>query len=1016
MSLLFFQVPDPNPGTDGVQSSALELRGDDAQADFARLCGLLQVPLQRPLAAGYPAAYAALTAWQRNHGLMSDGVVGPFMWAMLERVAGQAPAAKGWLDSLPAERLCVLFPFTTRKNLQIYAPYVLAALDAAGYGPGSSVGRTMCSMALATIRAETEGFAPISEGQSRFNTPPGGAPFSLYDPGTEVARRLGNTQVGDGDRFKGRGFVQLTGRDNYTRLGKAIGLELDRLPFLANYPDVAAVLLVRFLKDKQADIVGALARKDEKQARRLVNGGVHGLDRFSDALARWRSRIIPTLDTAPAGRSAAPLTVAHRVGTRGFVLPVKHDPVDLRDLPYRPPLRSLPPVWPEEGTVKKFLPLYHDLKLVLNQGKEGACTGFGLACVVNYLRFAACATDAQRKALKSVSPRMIYELARRYDEYEGSDYEGSSCRGALKGWHKHGVCFEQDWDYERDLVPSNPEWATRALQNTLGVYYRIDKSNLVDMQAAIADIGAIYGSAHVHDGWDLSTRRPAKDAQAVGHDELVQIAYARGQNPRQGAHAFALVGYNSRGFIVQNSWGPAWGWKGFAVLRYEDWLDNGMDAWVAALGVPGVVNNAAVAGYGGGAKPKSAKGAARAGSSAGASQPPQELDARHSLVLDRGLVARGSTRDILQPNGLGELVAEWPRQWFDAWKKAHPGEPARLVIYAHGGLNSEKEGLKRARYMAQPFLDNGCYPLFIVWKTGLMETLAAIQAQAAPSEPTDRAGNYLTDHVTDPLLERLVHAPGRAVWRQIKRAAAVANAPEGGLTQLANSVQTLRAFVPDLEVHLIGHSAGSIVLGPLVGALHKRRVPLASSHLYAPACTVDFANRYWLPYLGPRDAQKNTFPLHVSLLSDSLERRDNVALGGVLGYQKSLLYLVARSFEEATPSPLFGMEGAWDRSKLFGEWDNAAETLQALSDFGRAVAELTQAQGLLLDEPLTNPLTSTRTNAAGEAEVPTADAPDTRLRTAHGSFDGDAVVVLRTIERIRRAAPLQHQIDLSEVP
>jgi hypothetical protein len=428
-----------------------------------------------------------------------------------------------------------------------------------------------------------------------------------------------------------------------------------------------------------------------------------------------------------------------------------------------------------------------------------------------------------------------------------------------------------------------------------------------------------------------------------------------------------------------------------------------------------VVNNAAVSGD----NPRVQAKPARSGMAlAGVSAPPQELDARHSLVLDRGLVARGSTRDILQPDGLGELVADWPHQWFEQWKKLHPREPARLVLYAHGGLNSEQEGLKRARFMSQAFLDNGCYPLFIVWKTGLMETLGALAAHSKAADGTERAGNALTDHVTDPLLERMLQGPGRAVWRQIKNAAEVANSPEGGLAQLANSVQSLRAVVPDLEVHLIGHSAGSIVLGPLVGALQKRRVPMASAHLYAPACTVDFANQYWLPYLGPRDAKQGTFPLYVSLLSDALERRDNVALGSVLGYQKSLLYLVARSFEEDTPSPLFGMEGAWDRSKLYGEWDNAASTLLALRDFDRSVAELRSAGALQLDPPLTNPWTCTRTNAAGEPQEGggASGGSDSRLRTGHGSFDGDALVVMRSIERMRASALLHRQIDLSQVP
>jgi Papain family cysteine protease len=1040
MPLLFFQVPDLDRDTTGIFSEGLKLHGGRTEEDFAALCKLLNIPVKSTV----QTAYAALTVFQRNRGLISDGMVGPFMWAMLRDANGltaDVPVAEGsqrWLDELPAERLAKLFPFTMRKNLQIYAPYVFAALDEFGYSPKTAKGRTMCQVALATVRAETEGFAPISEGISRFNTPPGGAPFSLYDANTPAGKKLGNTQPGDGERFKGRGFVQLTGRDNYTRCGEQIGLPLGKLSFLANYPDAAAVLLVQFLKNKEREILQGMVDNNLAAVRKLVNGGSHGLDRFSDTIERWNSHIVPTLTAASRKRkdgTARRFTLAERLGKQGFSLPVKHDPVDLRDVPYRPPLRSLPRVWPTEKDIRAFLPSYN---LILDQGQEGACTGFGLACVVNHLRFTACKTAAERKQLARVSPRMIYELARRYDEYEGHDYEGSSCRGALKGWHKHGVCYESDWKYAKDLVPSNPNWAVRALENTLGVYYRIEKGNLVDMQAAIYDVGAIYVSAHVHSGWDLENFHPAKPKKgaaskanpAIGHNNLARIEYSRGKSKRDGAHAFALVGYNSRGFVVQNSWGESWGVNGFALLSYEDWLDNGMDAWVAAMGVPGVVNNAAVASYDDGVKSSPGKSGMARAAAGGVSQPPRELDARHSLVLDRGLVSRSSTRDAIQPNGLGELVDDWPRQWFEEWKAKHPGEPARVVIYAHGGLNSEKEGLKRARYMAQPFLDNGCYPLFVVWKTGLLETLTNIQKDMQSSDRPELAGNAFTDNVSDPALEKLLSLPGRGVWREMKHAAEIANSPEGGLTQLANSLQVLRAHVADLEVHLVGHSAGSIVLGPLVGALLKRRVPIASAHLYAPACTVAFANKHWFPHLGKFDTQENTFPLHMHMLSDRMERNDNVALGGIFGYQKSLLYLVARSFEDNTPTPLLGMQGAWDRNQLFGSWDNDAETLQALSDFDRTVSELRKSGGIKIETIVDNPTTFTCTNAQGK---PIANKPvvngngangngangntkDTTIKTAHGAFDGDASVVLRTIALIRRAAPLNQALDLSEVP
>ena len=92
--------------------------------------------------------------------------------------------------------------------------------------------------------------------------------------------------------------------------------------------------------------------------------------------------------------------------------------------------------------------------------------------MINYLRWRMLGLPEQ---LPSVSARMLYDMARRYDEYEGEDYEGSSCRGALKGWSRHGVCLEEDWAYRAGgAVRPRPGWVERAIEQTLGVYYRID--------------------------------------------------------------------------------------------------------------------------------------------------------------------------------------------------------------------------------------------------------------------------------------------------------------------------------------------------------------------------------------------------------------------------------------------------------------------------------------------------------------------------------------------------------------
>ena len=85
--------------------------------------------------------------------------------------------------------------------------------------------------------------------------------------------------------IRGRGYIQLTGRHNYGRYGKVIGLgnQLLETPEFASDPAVAGKLLAAFLADKDMRIRQALVDDDLAGARRLVNGGSHGLDRFSEA-------------------------------------------------------------------------------------------------------------------------------------------------------------------------------------------------------------------------------------------------------------------------------------------------------------------------------------------------------------------------------------------------------------------------------------------------------------------------------------------------------------------------------------------------------------------------------------------------------------------------------------------------------------------------------------------------------------------------------------------------------------
>ena len=102
--------------------------------------------------------------------------------------------------------------------------------------------------------------------------------FAKYDG----RKDLGNVQPGDGARFKGRAFIQLTGRFNYEKYDKKLGIDLVGKPELALDPKVAAKILVQYFIDHGCDVWSL--RGHWRKVRRLVNGGLNGYDHFSDAV------------------------------------------------------------------------------------------------------------------------------------------------------------------------------------------------------------------------------------------------------------------------------------------------------------------------------------------------------------------------------------------------------------------------------------------------------------------------------------------------------------------------------------------------------------------------------------------------------------------------------------------------------------------------------------------------------------------------------------------------------------
>ncbi len=903
---------------------------------------------------------AAIRRWQAGIGVIADGIVGPRCQVLLGMIESQGDRF-GKLD-LNVANVSRLFPATKPANIARYLPYIEAAL-----GVAQLTDRAMVIGALGTIRAETEGFVPISEYQSGFNTPPGGVPFSLYDS------RLGNATPGDGARYRGRGFVQLTGKSNYQKYGSEIDFNIVEFPDQANAPEVAAVLLAVYLSSNAKAFRAAVAANKLGAARKIVNGGSHGLDNFTSvfklAADIWPHKVAAGRAGGKRGAGATrrPPQSNHKVSR------TKKDTADLRDRLFMPSAISLPNECPSQANIGRFLPAYTKAKMILNQGQEGACTGFGLTCVVNYLRWVRAGLPP---TMDSVSPRMLYTLARRYDEYEGENYEGSSCRGAIKGWFHNGVCMEEDGPYAPEKSnPAKYGFATRAAENTLGVYYRIDTKSITDMQAAISQHGAIFVSAFTHDGWDGV---PDVKTQPKKHSDVPVIKFD-GRPSQDGGHAFALIGFNTDGFILQNSWGNDWGAGGFAVLGYLDWLANGMDAWVVALGVPGVIaGRLAVAQAGQGVR-------------AGADRSKwwdKGLTFQHSVIFgDDGRVSRYLTEDA-QPRKLQQQVFALPDQWF----RTQPAKaPKRLVIYAHGGLNSEDDAIKRASAMGRFFISNGCYPLFLVWKTGLLESIGDIITGAHKKAPAlAGAGEWFTEK-TDLLIEKTIGRPfARPIWSEMKLNADFAFAPRRGGDLLLESVQALAASWGDqFELHLVGHSAGSILLGHMLTAMSSRNAvkqALSSVHLYAPACTIAFANKH---YASDGEVMKR---LHLDVLSDKFERDDNV----VSIYRKSLLYFVSNALETDLRTPILGLDCVNDLS--YSGWDGSSDTGEALATWRTAAAGASLSKRTVVS-------TTDRIRTAIDSS-----GADVMQPAGHGGFDNDIDVITRTLARIT-AADLAVKVD-----
>ncbi len=135
---------------------------------------------------------------------------------------------------------------------------------------------------LAQVAHETGNFESMVEnGQKKY--------FRRYEmkhnPAT--AKILGNVKPGDGERFKGRSFVQLTGRDNYMRAGKALGLPLVEKPQLLENPSIGFKASLWYWETRVKNKIDNF--EDVETVTKLINGGTTGLEDRKQKFEKYMS-------------------------------------------------------------------------------------------------------------------------------------------------------------------------------------------------------------------------------------------------------------------------------------------------------------------------------------------------------------------------------------------------------------------------------------------------------------------------------------------------------------------------------------------------------------------------------------------------------------------------------------------------------------------------------------------------------------------------------------------------------
>jgi hypothetical protein len=278
--------PPPAPGAMPVEEAVEVLRditgagvgwGGETTLAVQRALGavFLLNPFDDVDGAAGPRTQAAWQLFRSASGLPSSTAIDV---AGARRLADAAQAPEAFMGKLAVD-IPADYEFHCGERAANQARSVDAIAEVAAM---QKLSRPQLAYVLATAEHESDRFATLEEYAS-------GAAY-------EGRSDLGNSKPGDGRRFKGRGYVQLTGRNNYRQYAKRSGIHLELLPpVLMNWPALSAWVLVDGMMrgaytGRRLDQFVNGGTSDFRNARRVVNG-LDRADKIAAQAKAWLEKL-----------------------------------------------------------------------------------------------------------------------------------------------------------------------------------------------------------------------------------------------------------------------------------------------------------------------------------------------------------------------------------------------------------------------------------------------------------------------------------------------------------------------------------------------------------------------------------------------------------------------------------------------------------------------------------------------------------------------------------------------------